>query len=80
MRGGGASTPAAVDDPSGDGQRSPPPTHRTNMRNPGSSPTTVMCPWQGEVSSNRNTLPGRSRLVSPSVVEMEKVPCRTMPN
>jgi hypothetical protein len=65
---------------SGDGQRWPAGTHRTNMRNPGSSPTTVMCPLQGEVSSNRNTLPGRSRLVSPSVVVMEKVPCRTMPN
>src|SRR5262245_4814338 len=32
------------------------------MRNPGWSPTTVMCPLQGEVSSNRNTLPGLSRL------------------
>src|SRR5262245_14271445 len=37
-----ASTRAAVDDPSGDGQRSPPGAHRTNMRNPGSSPTTVI--------------------------------------
>src|SRR5262245_42622110 len=54
--------------------------HRTNIRNPGWSPTTVMCPLQGEVSSNRNTLPGLSRRVSPSVVVMEKVPCRTMPN
>src|SRR5262245_53139143 len=66
MHGRAASTRAAVDYPSGDGQRSPPGAHRTNMRNPGSSPTTVMCPLQGEVSSNRNTLPGRSRLVSPS--------------
>src|SRR5262249_2500019 len=37
-------------------------------------------PLQGVVSSNRNTLPGGSRLVSPSVVVMEKTPCRTMPN
>jgi hypothetical protein len=55
-------------------------TQRTNIRNPVSSPTTVICPLQGEVSSSRNTLPGRSRLVSPSVVVMEKMPCRTMPN
>jgi hypothetical protein len=55
-------------------------SQRTNMRNPGWSPTTVMCPLQGEVSSNRNTLPGRSFLVSPSVVVMEKMPCKTMPN
>ena len=55
-------------------------SQRTNMRNPGWSPTTVMCPLQGEVSSNRNTLPGRSCLVSPSVVVMEKLPCKTMPN
>ena len=55
-------------------------TQRTNMRNPVWSPTTVMCPLQGEVSSNRNTLPGGRRLVSPSVVVMEKIPCRTMPN
>lgn len=55
-------------------------TQRTNIRNPVSWPTTVICPLQGEVSSSRNTLPGRSRLVSPSVVVMEKMPCRTMPN
>src|SRR5262249_16832568 len=67
---------SAISDP----RRSPPATQRTNIRNPGWSPTTVMCPLQGAVSSNRNTLPGRSRLVSPSVVVMEKLPCRTMPN
>ena len=55
-------------------------SQRTNIKNPGWSPTTVMCPLQGEVSSNRNTLPGRSCLVSPSVVVIEKLPCKTMPN
>jgi hypothetical protein len=55
-------------------------SQRTNMRNPGWSPTTVMCPLQGAVSSNRKTLPGRSCLVSPSVTVMEKLPCKTMPN
>ena len=57
-----------------------PGNQRTNIRNPGWSPTTVMCPLQGAVSSNRNTLPGRSCLVSPSVTVMEKLPCKTMPN
>src|SRR3954471_3723492 len=57
-----------------------PENQRTSMRNPGWSPTTVMCPLQGAVSSNRNTLPGRSCLVSPSVTVMEKLPCKTMPN
>ena len=53
---------------------------RMNNRKPGWSPTTVICPLQGEVSSNRNTLPGRSFLVSPSVTVMEKMPCKTIPN
>ena len=53
--------------------RSPAGTQRTNIRNPGWSPTTVMCPLQGEVSSNRNTLPGGSRLVSPSVDDFTMV-------
>ena len=71
---------ASARSPPSPAKRSPPRAQRTNIRNPGWSPTTVMCPLQGEVSSNRNTLPGGSRLVSPSVVVMEKTPCRTMPN
>jgi len=55
-------------------------TQRANRKNPGLSPTTVMWPLQGEMSSTRNTSPGRNRLVSPSVAVIEKSPSRTTMN
>ena len=54
--------------------------YRANIRNPGWSPTTVMCPLHGEVSSSRSTSPAFNCLVSPSVAVIEKMPRRTVRN
>ena len=40
------------------------------------SPTTLMCPLQGAVSSTRSTSPGPKRRVSPSVVVTDMTPWR----
>jgi hypothetical protein len=54
--------------------------YRVTIRNPGWSPTTVICPLQGKVSSTLITSPVRNCLVSPSVVVIENAPCTTVTN
>jgi len=52
--------------------------YRVTIRNPGWSPTTVICPLQGKVSSTLITSPVRNCLVSPSVVVIENAPSTTV--
>ena len=52
--------------------------YRAKSRYPGLSPTTVMCPLQGAMSSSRTVSPACNRLVSPSVTVIENTPRSTV--
>ena len=51
---------------------------RAKSRNPGLSPTTVICPVQGVMSSSRTMSPACNCLVSPSVTVIENTPRSTV--
>jgi hypothetical protein len=51
---------------------------RAKSRNPGLSPTTVMCPMQGVMSSSKTVSPACNCLVSPSVTVIENTPRSTV--